>query len=89
MFSSAKRWAKRNQVVLVVIGETAIGLSTMYLIGYIVGSKQVMDLWKASNADYELFGKFLSEHGLREEFNQVLLKRASEEGSLRFLLPTS
>lgn len=87
MFSSVKEYVNKNRVPLTAVSLTVLGLSSVYLAGYMVGSKQVLDLWNASNKDYELFGKFLSEHGLREEFNQILLKRASEEGSLRFLLP--
>lgn len=88
MLDSVKNWAKRNQVTLIVISQTAVGLTAVYFIGYATGSIQAVKLWLATNQDYELFQKFLVERGLLDEFNQVLLDRGMKEGSLRYLLPT-
>lgn len=86
MFEKAKKYWEENQLAIVVAGLTGLTVVVSYYAGYYAGSFDTAKLWFATQSDYELFNKFLSEHGLREEFNALLQKRPPNEGSLKYLL---
>jgi hypothetical protein len=86
MFESIKKRVRDNRVPLMAFGLIVVSVGGAYFAGYTVASMQTLQLWRGTNVDYELIKTFLEKHGLLEEFNAILLKRASEEGSLRLLL---